>query len=128
MPPAREEASDTQAWNGLPTGVERWLASHSPRTIGLSCLIVTLLIGYIDYRSGTQITLSVVYALPISVTALFVGGWPAIGLSVVSVAIWIAGDFLAGIQTQVSGVHVPAINGSLRLLFYVFLVFVLTRL
>jgi len=128
MPTAREETSDTQAWNGLPTGVERWLASHSPRTIGLSCLIVTLLIGYIDYRSGTQITLSVVYALPISVMALFVGGLPAIGLSVVSVAIWIAGDFLAGIQTQVPGVHVPAINGSLRLLFYVFLVFVLTRL
>jgi signal transduction histidine kinase len=110
----------------LPTGVERWLASHSPKTIGLACLFVTLLIGYIDYLSGTQITLSVLYALPISVTALFVGGWPAIGMSVVSVVIWIAGDFAAGMN--VPGVHVPAINGSLRFLFYAFLVFVLTRL
>ena len=128
MPTKREEASDTQAWSGLPTRVERWLASHSPRTIGLWCLIVTLLIGYVDYLSGTQITLSVVYALPISVMALFVGGWAAISLSVVSVAIWIGGDFAAGIQTQVPGVHVPALNGSLRFLFYAFLVYVLTRL
>src|SRR5258707_14812401 len=107
MPTAREEASDTQAWSGLPTRVERWVASHSPRTTGLACLLVTLLIGYVDYLSGTQITLSALYALPISVTALFVGGWPAIGMSVVSVVIWIAGDFAAGMQTQVPGVHVP---------------------
>jgi len=128
MPSTREEAPDAQAWNGLPTGVERWLASHSPRTIGLSCLLVTCAIGYVDYLSGTQITLSVVYALPISVMALFVGGWAATGLSVFSVVIWIAGDFFAGIQSQVTGVHVPAINGSLRFLFYAFLVYVLSRL
>src|SRR5258706_11117116 len=94
----REEVSETEAWSGLPTRVERWLASHSPRTIGLACLFVTLLIGYVDYLSGTQITLSVLYALPISVTALFVGGWPAIGMSVVSVVILIAGDYAAGLQ------------------------------
>jgi signal transduction histidine kinase len=110
----------------LPAGLERWGASHSPQKIEMACLIAIFLIAYVDYLSGTQITLSVIYAVPISVAALFVGGWSAIILSVLSVILWIAGDFAAGLH--VSAFYIPVINGLLRLLFYAFIVFVLTRL
>jgi signal transduction histidine kinase len=114
------------SWGGLPTSLEHWIAAHSHQRIGLTCTIAVLLIGYIDYITGTQITLSVIYAFPISVMALFVGGWSAIGLSVFSVIVSIASDVAAGIQW--STLSVPVANGLLRLLFYAFLVFILTRL
>lgn len=107
-------------------GFERWVGTHSRRQIGSICLIGTLLLGYIDYLLGTEITLSVVYAVPISVAAWFVGPAAATATALLSVSIWIMGDLAAGLL--VSGLHVPAVNAVMRLLFYLFLIFVLARL
>ncbi|HET7084715.1 MAG TPA: sensor histidine kinase [Rhizomicrobium sp.] len=106
--------------------LERWIAGHSRERIGLACVLIILFIGYVDFATGTQVTLSVIYAFPIAVMALFVGGWSAIGLSVFSVLVWIVSDSAAGMKWP--ALFVPLVNGLLRLLFYAFLVFVLTRL
>jgi signal transduction histidine kinase len=58
--------------------------------------------------------------------ALFVGAVPAIALSILSVSLWIIGDFAAGLR--VSSLYIAVWNCALRLLFYLFLIFVLNRL
>jgi signal transduction histidine kinase len=126
MSAAREDITDQRSWSELPVTLEHWVGGYSLQRIELACLLATLLIGYVDYLAGTEITLSVIYAVPISVAALFAGGWPALRLAVVSVILWIAGDFAAGLH--VSAPFVPLANGLLRLLFYAFLIFLLTRL
>jgi hypothetical protein len=74
--------------------VERWLSKPPGRHVGFFCFLAVLAIGYIDYRQGTNITLSVVYAVPISAAALFIGTVPALWLSLFSVVISLGGDYL----------------------------------
>ena len=115
--------------------VERWLSKPPGRHVGFVCFVAVLAIGYIDYQLGTTITLSVVYAVPISAAALFIGGVPALWLSLFSVVISIGGDYLL-IQEAIArgATRAPPfytiwlVNGVLRLLFFAFLVTVLTRL
>jgi hypothetical protein len=57
--------------SGLFAIVERWIESHSQRRIGLGCLLVTLVIGYVDDSLGADMSLSVIYAMPIAIMALF---------------------------------------------------------
>jgi signal transduction histidine kinase len=113
-------------WSRATRRFERWVGGHSKGEIGLACLIVALLIGYLDYLSGSEITLSVIYAVPIAVAAWFVGAWAGVALSLLSVVLWLASDALLGLH--LAGLYVWLINGMMRLLFYYFLVFVLERL
>ena len=115
--------------------VERWLSKPPTRHVGFFCLLAVLVIGYVDYRMGADITLSVVYAVPISAAALFIGAVPALGLALLSVVVSIWGDYLitqhvpphAGLDAS-SANAIRLVNGILRLLFFAFLVMVLTRL
>jgi signal transduction histidine kinase len=106
--------------------VERWIGRYSRAQIGLACVLTTLLVGYLDYLSGPQIVISIVYAIPIAVAALFLGTPAAVGLSVLSILASLASDFATNMS--VAALYLPALNGALRLLFFLFLVFVLNRL
>jgi hypothetical protein len=79
-----------------------------------------------DYASGSEITLSVIYAVPVATAAWFVGPGAAIGIALLSVCSWLMGDFLLGLRFV--GLHIWLINGVMRLMFYLFLIFVLARL
>jgi signal transduction histidine kinase len=115
--------------------VERWLSKPPGRHVGFFCLLAVLSIGYVDYLLGTNINLSVVYAIPISAAALFVGTIPALGLALLSVMISQFGDYL--FIEHAAPMRYPYVpppgyiwvtNGTLRLLFFAFLVVVLARL
>lgn len=114
------------AWNQLAAGVERWIGTHARGQIALASLIVTALIGYVDYLSGSEVTLSVIYVVPITAAAWFVGALTGMGVALLSVSLWLLGDYFLGLR--VAGLHVWMINGVMRLLFYSFLIFVLARL
>jgi signal transduction histidine kinase len=118
-----------RAWWSSPSWgerLERWVARQSRTWIASACLLTTFLVGYLDYLSGPEIVISVVYAIPISTAALFVGTAPAIGLSVLAILVSLGSDLAAGLSPR--ALDVPAANGALRLLFFMFLVFVLSRL
>ena len=109
-----------------PFRVARWCASRPRYEIAIVSLVFILVVGFVDYVTGPNISLSVVYLLPIAMTAWFVGQSYAIALSVLSVAIWICGDSLSpGHDTSI---FVPAWNGVVLLIFYVFSVLLLARL
>ena len=112
------------------------LAFQPPRRhVGFFCFLAVLVIGYVDYWLGTNITLSVVYAVPISAAALFIGAVPALWLSLFAVVVSMGGDYLL-IEHAIPHArpHAPSantiriVNGVLRLLFFAFHVMVLTRL
>ena len=89
-------------------------------------LALVIAIGLLDYASGVEISLSVVYAIPISIVAWSVGARAAFALALVSVGVWMWGDFADGLQ--VSSIMVPVLNSLVRLIFYAFLAQVLVRL
>jgi len=90
--------------------------SPSRPMIALVATIATLLIGCVDYLSGNEISWSIVYVLPITLAAWYVGRGLAYSLSVASVVLWILGEFASGLE--VSSWLVQVWNSAIRLAFY----------
>jgi signal transduction histidine kinase len=103
-----------------------WMARRSRWEVGMFMLLLVMAIGLLDYVTGIEVSLSVVYAIPVSITAWYVGAVPALGLALLSVIVWIAGDLAAGLHP--SNIMVPFFNALVRLVFYAFLTHVLVRL
>jgi signal transduction histidine kinase len=90
---------------------------------GLSFLV---LVGIIDYRTGFDLSFSVFYLLGIGLGTWFIGRWYGLLLSVLSVAIWMTGDFAAG--ERFSSPLIPIWNSTILLTFYSVVVWLLDSL
>jgi signal transduction histidine kinase len=71
----------------------------SRRSLTIACLILTGLIGYIDYLAGYERSLLLFYFLPISLAAWFGTFSLAIAIIVVCVIVWVLSDLASGIPT-----------------------------
>ncbi len=88
-----------------------------PKVIIAIAVIITLLVGYIDKETGAELSVSLFYLIPISICAWFVDRWSAIGLSILSAAIFFYADRLTN-----SGYSHPLIiywNALIELGFFV---------
>ena len=94
-----------------------------PTAIAILCI---LLVGLVDYLTGHEISLSVFYLLGVAMAAWFVGRGLGFCLSVLSVALWIAGDIASG--ANFSSPLVPVWNVLVLLAFYLVVVWLLARL
>ena len=112
--------------NEYPSSLTRWLARRPKRDVAILSLVLTVVIGYVDYVTGTNISLSVVYVLPIAMAAWFVSQSYAVTISILSVVIWSYGDDLFSNHTI--PIAVEAWNGLIRLLFYLLAVVLMVRL
>jgi signal transduction histidine kinase len=111
-------------WNRWMVPLGHRLRERPRVQIELLCFALILAIGGIDYMAGLAISLSPLYAGPISLAAWFVGPESAFALALFSIVQWILGEALAG---QVLWAP-PLINASLRVIFYAFYVVALSRL
>ena len=77
-----------------------------PRTGGLAfgrgtmaavSLVLVCIIGYIDYRTGYERSLSLFYLVPISLGTWFVGLFFGLFMATLSVVVWVMSDLAAGI-------------------------------
>ena len=91
----------------------------------MACAIIGV-IGLVDYWTGHEISLSVFYLLGVALAVWFVGRGFGVAVSVLSVAIWVAGDFASG--ARFSSPLVPIWNAVILLTFYLVVVWLLTRL
>jgi signal transduction histidine kinase len=66
--------------------------------IAVAAVSMVLLLGYCDYVITWQVSLSVFYEFPIAVAAWYLGRWPAFGLCLLAVTVWIAGDLADGFK------------------------------
>ena len=63
--------------------------------IAIAFLIITV-IGLVDYWTGHEISFSVFYLLGVALAVWFVGAGFGALVSVLSVAVWVAGDIASG--------------------------------
>src|ERR1035438_5286472 len=96
-----------------------------PLVMALSVALVAV-IGLVDYLTGSEIYFSTFYLLPVGLVAWFVGGLGGVVISLLSVVVWLAGDFAAG--AHYSSVLVPSWNGAIALTVYVVVVRTLVSL
>lgn len=71
------------------------------RALLAGALALTLALGYLHYRTGLAYEFHVFFAIPVLLAAWFAGFAPAIGLALITVAIWLQTDhLLAGDQAD----------------------------
>jgi signal transduction histidine kinase len=66
-------------------------------TMGAVSLVLICVIGYIDYRTGYERSLSLFYLVPISLGTWFVGLFFGLFMATLSVVVWVMSDLAAGI-------------------------------
>ena len=67
------------------------------RTLGAVSLVLVCIIGYIDFKTGYERSLSLFYLAPISLGTWFVGLIFGLAIATLSVVVWIVSDLAAGI-------------------------------
>jgi signal transduction histidine kinase len=102
--------------------LERW----SRPFLMLAGLGFLMLVGAIDYLTGFELFFSVFYLLGIGLATWYLGRWHGLVLSVLSVAVWIAGDLAAG--AHYSSPFIPIWNSTILLTFYFIVVWLLASL
>src|SRR5438876_217080 len=71
-----------------------YLRCVSPRAIIFSAVVLVLLIGFVDFLTGPEISLSIFYLVPVSLVTWFLARNSGIALSVLSGAIKFTADIL----------------------------------
>ena len=93
--------------------------------IAIAFLIITV-IGLVDYWTGHEISFSVFYLLGVALAVWFVGAGFGALVSVLSVAVWVAGDIASG--ARFASPLIPIWNAVILLTFYLVVVWLLHRL
>jgi signal transduction histidine kinase len=89
-------------------------------------LVIVGVVGVADYLSGYEIFFSAFYLVAVALAAWFVGKWFGVIISVLSVAIWLAGDVAAG--AHYSSSFVPIWNVAVLTAVYFIVVWLVDRL
>ena len=107
----------------------RWLERLEQRShlfLILAGLGILLVIGIVDYLTGSEMQFSVFYLLGVGLGAWFVGRAFGLLMSVLSVLVWIGGDLAAG--ARYPNPLIPAWNALILLAFYFIVVWLLSSL
>jgi len=88
----------------------------SPPVAAVLSVAIVLVVGIGDYLTGYDISFSIFYLLAISVAVWFVGRGFAVVTAVLSVTVWVIGDFAAG--AEFSNRFALFWNAAIALAFY----------
>jgi diguanylate cyclase (GGDEF)-like protein len=69
--------------------------SMRARILALAALGV-FAVGYVDYATGYEVSMSLFYVGPVALAAWYAGRWPGIAIAVLSCVAWFAADNFAG--------------------------------
>jgi signal transduction histidine kinase len=90
-----------------------------------AALAILLVVGYLDYLTGYEISFSIFYLLAISFALWNVGTAFAVFIAVLSIASWLVGDSAAGVTYP--NQFVPIWNASITFGFYLVVIWLLSR-
>lgn len=102
------------------------LDGASPWAVGAVALLTVAVIGGADVATGSELSSSVFYALPVGLAAWYAGTEWGFALSVLAAATWYVADLAAGATYSAS--WIPVWNGGVRLAFFVIIAQLLARL
>ena len=95
--------------------------------IAAAAIACALLVGAVDYVTGTQISFFAFYLVPVSLAAWFVSARFGLFIATLCVAVWLAGNMASGDQTFTDPFLV-AWNGTIELASFAVVVFVVSKL
>ena len=112
--PGSATGSDPATRRGMPPWLER-VETLSPVVVHLVAAILVAGVGFLDWATGPDLSLSIFYLAPVSMVAWRSELGPAVAWSMVAVIAWVIADRAAGSDL------VPAIqywNAAVRLAFF----------
>jgi signal transduction histidine kinase len=108
----------------------RWtklFRSRSKVVLAVLAVLLTFLVGYLDYATGPGISMSAYYLLPPALAAWYVGPSFAVVIMVLGIAIWIPANVYNG-DPDLGPPVVIAWNATVQLVSDVIVVFTVTKL
>lgn len=105
----------------------RILEQQSKVRLTIAAILMTLCIGAFDYATGTHVSVSAFYLLPVSLAAWFIGAHFALFIAVLCVGVWMIGNISAA-NADFANPFLIAWNGAVQLMSFVVVVFVLVKL
>src|SRR5208283_968008 len=107
----------------------RWIEKferQSRMLLAVVALGIVAVVGFVDFITGFETSFSIFYLLAIGLAAWFVGRGFAVFISILSVAVSLAGDLANG--AHFSNPLIPAWNALVLLTFYLIVVWLLANL
>lgn len=101
------------------------LENRSHTFIMTFAIVLVAIIGSWDYVTGYEMTFSTFYMFPVAVAVWFGSRMAGVIISVLSVLVWLAGDFANGYHVNT---WIAIWNASLTLAFYLIVVWILSNL
>jgi signal transduction histidine kinase len=106
--------------------MQGWLGKQSKPSLITLGFILVLIVGAADFITGTELSISIFYLLPISLAAWFINRRTGIFLSIVSSAVELATDIIAG--RSYSHPIIVHWNYAVHLGFFLIIVLILSAL
>lgn len=101
---------------------------RQPRgVLAAGCIVLTLVTGFSDYITGTLISFSAFYLVPVSLAAWFVGTGFGFAIATLCVTVWILGNLVAG-DANFANPFLIAWNGTIQLASFSVVALVLGKL
>ncbi len=88
-----------------------------------AAIFLIVLVGLVDYLTGTELSFSIFYLIPVSIVAWYRSNLNAVLASIISAIIWFAIDLLGG--HIYSTPFIPYWNASVRLGFFLIIAYLL---
>src|ERR1700726_287218 len=85
----QKPSSDMSRWN-------RFLKKQSKPAIAAACILLAFLVGLLDYATGTHISFSAIYLVPVSLAVWLVGRPFGLFVAALCVSVWVFGNFIVG--------------------------------
>ncbi len=106
--------------------VNKYLTRQSKAFLITSGFTLLLLVGVIDYATGAELSVSIFYLIPISLSVLFVNRRMGVFMSVFSSALGLTTDFMVG--HPYSHPIIIYWNNAIQMGFFLIIVFILSAL
>jgi hypothetical protein len=104
----------------------KYLGSKSVNFLNVVNFSLVILIGFIDYHTGYELSFSIFYLIPVTFSVWFVKKYAGILMSVASAMTWLVTDLQAG--HQYSHIFIPYWNAIVRMGFFLVATFTLDAL
>ena len=108
------------------TAIDQYFKKRSGTFLLMWAVILTVLIGLADYRTGSELSLAVFYILPISLVGWFAKGTPTVLVCIVSSVVEFAANSAAG--RTYSHFLIAFWNSAVLLVFFLLYAFILAKL
>ncbi len=104
-----------------------YLDGRSPRTLAVVSLLLTAIIGVLDFLTGFVISFGVFYLLPVSIASWYVNSRFGKGMSIITAATWLTANLLTEPPSEYS-IAVLVWNATTRLGFFLVTSILLVKL